>query len=149
MDIQIAFPGGKQVTAQVGDFVIRTDQPAELGGANSAPAPFDLFLASIGTCAGLYALGFCQARGIPTEGLMLLQSNDMDPTTHLLRSVRLDLHLPDGFPEKYRTAILRAVEGCKVKKTIAGAPSFEVAIEAHDDRARAARHEEVARCAGV
>ena len=81
--IMVTFPGGKRVDAQVGNFVIATDQPVSGGGGEAAPAPFDLFLASIATCAGIYALGFCQARGLPTEGLVLEQEVIDDPATHL------------------------------------------------------------------
>jgi putative redox protein len=48
-NIEITFPGGKRVDARIGAHVVRTDQPASSGGADSAAAPFDLFLASIGT----------------------------------------------------------------------------------------------------
>ena len=128
MDIEVRFPGGKRVDAAFDGFVVATDQPAALGGAGSAPAPYDLFLASIATCAGIYALGFCQARSLSTDGLRLVQRHVLDAETHLVREVQLELTLPVGFPEKYRTAIQRAVEGCKVKKTIAAAPTFSVAL---------------------
>ncbi len=126
--IEVSFPGGKRVDARVGGFTVATDQPTELGGDGSAPAPFDLFLASIATCAGIYVLGFCQARGLPTDGLALVQHHEVDPVTKLVRSVRLELTLPPGFPAQYRPAIVRAAENCKVKKTIAAAPSFEVVV---------------------
>ncbi len=125
-DIEVTFPGGKRVDARVGEFVLRTDQPAELGGEASAVAPFDLFLASIATCAGIYALGFCQARGLSTERLALRQHVDVDPTTHLPTRIHMDLQLPASFPEKYRVAIVRAAEGCTVKKTIALQPVIDV-----------------------
>ena len=128
MDIEISFPGGKRVAAQVGDHRIENYQPVELGGQDAAPAPFDLFLASIATCAGVYALGFLQARGLPTDGLRLRQHVELDPITHLPSQVRLELTLPPGVPDRYRAAVLRAVENCKVKKTIAAQPVFEVAL---------------------
>ena len=127
-DITVTFPGGKRVDAHVGEFEIRTDQPAELGGQGSAPAPFDLFLASLATCAGIYALGFCQARQIPTEGLALRQTAEYDPTTHLPTHITVELTLPPNFPERLRPAIQRAVEHCKVKKTIAAQPAFTVQL---------------------
>lgn len=126
MPIEVSFPGGKRVDARVGAHRITTDQPADLGGADEAPAPFDLFLASIATCAGIYVLGFCQARGLPTEGLALVQHVEMDEATKLPCLVRIELRLPRNFPEKYVVAVTRAAEGCKVKKTIAAAPRFEV-----------------------
>jgi putative redox protein len=125
-DIEITFPGGKRVDARVGGHVIHTDQPPEAGGDGSAAAPFDLFLASLATCAGFYVLGFCQARGIPTHGIGLRQYVEVDPSTKLPKRIRLEVKLPPTFPEKYRAAVLRAAEGCKVKKTIAAAPVIEV-----------------------
>jgi putative redox protein len=127
-DIEVTFPGGKRVDAQVGSFVLHTDQPAELGGEGSAVAPFDLFLASLATCAGIYVLGFCQARGLSVEGIALRQHVEVDPATKLPARIRLDLTLPASFPERYRVAIGRAAEGCKVKKTIAAAPVVEVVV---------------------
>jgi ribosomal protein S12 methylthiotransferase accessory factor len=126
MDIAITFPGGKKVDAEFGAYRVRTDQPVELGGGGEGPAPFDLFLTSLATCAGFYVLGFCQARGISTEGLKLVQHNRFDPATHRLESVDLEIGLPPSFPEKYRDAVVRAAEGCKVKKTLAAPPAISV-----------------------
>lgn len=128
--IQVTFPGGKRVDASVGAFTVRTDQPKEGGGEGSAPGPYDVFLASIAACAGIYVLGFCQARGLSTEGLSLAQSHEVDPETGLVKAVKLAITLPPGFPERLRPAVLKAAAGCKVKKTLAAVPSFEiVAVE--------------------
>jgi putative redox protein len=129
-DIAVSFPGGLRVDAQVGGHVLRTDQPASGGGEDSAPAPFDLFLASIATCAGIYALGYCRARNLSTQGLALVQRAELDPTTKLPNRITLRLTLPSGFPEHHRVAIQRAIASCKVKKTIAAAPAFEVELAA-------------------
>lgn len=126
MELIIDFPGGKRVDAHFGAFTVSTDQPAQAGGEDSAPTPFATFLASIGTCAGIYVLGFCQARGIPTEGLTVTQRSQHDPETKRLVDVTIEVGLPQGFPEKYREAVLRAAENCKVKKTIEHPPTFTV-----------------------
>lgn len=126
MDITVTFPGGKRVDAEIAGFRVATDQSPKGGGEGSAPEPFHLFMASLATCAGIYVLGFCQARGIPTEGLSLVQHNTFDPETKRLTHVTLDVGLPPGFPEKYRSAVLRAAENCKVKKTLEEPPAFEV-----------------------
>jgi ribosomal protein S12 methylthiotransferase accessory factor len=132
MDIGITFPGGSRVDAQVGPHVVHTDQPIEAGGAGSAVAPFDLFLASLGTCAGLYVLGFCQARNISTEGIGLQVHAIGVGATNLPTQIRIDLTLPSTFPDKYRAAVGRAAEGCKVKKLIAAAPAIDVIVTGGD-----------------
>ena len=126
MDIRITFPGGKRVDAQLGERTIRTDQSPEHGGDGSAPEPFELFLASLATCAGIYVLGFCQARQLPTTGLEIVQRHRFDEASHALTHVDLEIVLPAGFPEKYRPAVARAAAGCKVKKTLAAPPELVV-----------------------
>ena len=128
MELTITFPGGKRVDASFGGHVVRTDQPVGGGGTDVAPAPFDLFLASLGTCAGLYVLAFCQARGIPTAGLELVERVESDATTHLPTAIDIDVKLPPGFPEKYTTAVRRAAEHCKVKNVLAAPPPVRVAV---------------------
>jgi len=125
MSMEIRFPGGLAVEALYKGFRIPTDQPRETGGQAAAPAPFDLFLASLGTCAGLYALRFCQERGLATEGLSLTLSIEKDAEARRIRRVRLSLRLPAGFPDKYRAAIERAMDLCAVKRAIAEPPEFE------------------------
>ena len=123
----ITFPGGVAVEAETKGIRVRTDQPPPLGRA-SAMSPFDLFFASIGTCAGFYALRFCQERELPTEGLGLMLEASKDPQTSRVSVVKIALTLPEGFPEKYRDAILRAVDQCTVKRHLVQPPKVEVAI---------------------
>jgi putative redox protein len=126
MSIRIRFAGGKRVDADLGLHIVHTDQSHEHGGDGTAPEPFELFLASMATCAGLYVLGFCQARGIPTEGIELEQHHRFEEPGHRLERVELEIHLPHTFPPKYLTAVERAAAGCKVKKTLSAPPDYVV-----------------------
>ncbi|MBF0321255.1 MAG: OsmC family protein [Nitrospirae bacterium] len=135
MDIVITFPGGKRVNAEfapVGDAapeVIATDQPIKYGGEGSAPTPFNYFLASIGTCAGIFVLSFCQKNSIPTEGITLEQTHEYiteGPGKSKLAKIIIDIKVPPDFPEKYYDAIVRVADQCAVKKTIMEQPQFEV-----------------------
>ena len=130
MDMKVYFPGGKRVYADYGDFTIETDQPARGGGDDSAPAPFDLFLASIGTCAGIFALGFMQQRGIDPAGSSIQMTPQFDPSVGLITRIDLQLTLPDGFPEKYQAAIINAMNLCSVKKHLHQPPEFQITTTA-------------------
>ncbi len=127
MNIAVSFPGGVAVDAHVGGHVVHTDQPAPHGGG-TASAPFDLFLASIATCMGFYALRFCQERGIATEGLGLSLETVRDVEKKRLATIKVALTLPPGFPEKYMGAIQRAVDQCAVKKHMVEPPAFELTV---------------------
>ncbi len=126
MEMLIDFPGGARVDVHFGQFTIKTDQPPQGGGDNSAPTPFATFLASIGACAGIYVLGFCKQRGIATEGMQLVQRLEVDRATGMVSKVLLDLQLPPGFPEKYKEAVVRAAEQCAVKKHFEHPPQFAI-----------------------
>jgi ribosomal protein S12 methylthiotransferase accessory factor len=123
----VSFPGGVAVEAVFKGHTVRTDQAAPLG-ADSAPTPFDLFMASLATCMGFYAVHFCRERGIATEGLRLSMETVRDPEKKRLSSIGVTLTLPPGFPEKYHAAIGRAVDQCAVKKHMFEPPAFELTV---------------------
>jgi putative redox protein len=120
MEMEIVFPGGAQVDAVMGNIVITTNQDG------SAPAPFGLFLASIGTCAGIYVLSFCQHRNLPTDGIKIVQRMHSNPATRMIERVDLDILVPPDFPEKYHEALIRAADQCAVKKHLEQPPTFNV-----------------------
>jgi ribosomal protein S12 methylthiotransferase accessory factor len=124
-EIIVTLPGGRRVDARVGAHVVHTDQPVANGGADTAPSPFQLFLASLGTCAGIFVQGFCAARKLPTDGIRIVERASFaeDGT---LAAVDLELELPPGFPEKYRDAVAKVAEQCSVKRAIAAQPKFTV-----------------------
>jgi ribosomal protein S12 methylthiotransferase accessory factor len=126
MEMIIDFPGGARVDAHFGGFSVPTDQPPSGGGQGSAPTPFATFMSTIGTCAGIYVLGFCRQRGIPTEGIRLVQRMITDPATRLVSDVQVTIELPAGFPEKYRDAVVRSAEQCAVKKHFEHPPVIHV-----------------------
>ena len=122
----VRFPGGKRVDAEYGGFTIQTDQPPKGGGEGTAPQPFDLFLASIATCAGFYVKGYCDTRGISTDSLGIEMHVERDHEQHRIGKLLLEIRLPEGFPEKHRDAVIRAADLCAVKKHILNPPAFEI-----------------------
>jgi len=127
-DIELSFPGGMRVDARIGQWTIRTDQAKESGGDESAPEPYQTFLASLATCSGIYVLRYLQVRDLPTEGLRMTQRHSFNEKTHRLEEVEVDIHLPAGIPEKHRRPIERAVKLCAVKRAMEDPPRFRVQL---------------------
>ncbi len=127
--IRVNFPGGKKVNAQFARYTVQTDQPVRDGGEGSAPAPFMLFLSSLATCAGIFVLGYCQTRGIDTEGITLTQSHEFvsnGPGRVRLGRIGIHIEVPPGFPEKHHATLVRVAEQCAVKKVMEDPPEFFV-----------------------
>jgi len=111
----ITFPGGKKVEASYKGFSVTTDQPEKSGGKGSAPTPFDLFLVSLGTCAGIYVLSFCEQRNIPYEDIRLVMKTKRNPEKGMIDNIIIDIELPSDFPEKYMGAVKSPADKCTVK----------------------------------
>jgi len=126
MELIIDFPGGARVDAHVGPHTVQTDQPPMGGGTGSAPTPFAVFLASMGTCAGIYVLGFCKQRNLPTQGVRIVQRMHSNPMTGMVSKIEMEIQVPPTFPEKYRPALVHAAELCAVKKHLENPPKFEI-----------------------
>ena len=126
MEMVIDFPGGARVDAHFGPYTVETDQTPMGGGEGSAPEPFAIFLSSIGPCAGIDVLGFCKQRGLPVEGIRLVQRAHPDPVTRMIGKIDLEIQVPEDFPEKYRASLVRSAELCAVKKHLERPPEFDV-----------------------
>lgn len=128
MSIKVHFPGNKKVHAESNGFTIETDQPLKAGGDGTAPAPFELFLASLATCAGIYVKSFCDARSLDSTGITIDQSIKWDSAKNKIGEIIIDIKVPEDFPEKYHEALIRSADQCAVKKTIQDPPEFEVKV---------------------
>ena len=126
MEIVVDFPGGSRVNAQIGSHTVKTDQPNENGGENTAPSPFEMFLGSLATCAGFYVLGFCKMRNIPSAGIRLIQKMERNPETKMVARIVQEIQLPPEFPKQYISAVQRAAGSCTVKKHLEQPPEFEI-----------------------
>jgi ribosomal protein S12 methylthiotransferase accessory factor len=126
--LHVELGAGRRVLVHYDEFEIATDQGVSSGGNGSAPEPFDLFLASIGACAGAYVGAFCRQREIPTEGIRITQTWTRGEDRRL-DEVSLTIAVPASFPDKYRTAVLRAAEQCSVKKALQQPPRIETRVE--------------------
>jgi putative redox protein len=132
MELTIDFPGGSRVDAHFDNFTVPTDQPVIGGGEGSAPSPFDTFLASIGTCAGIYVLGFCRQRGLPTDGIRILERPHRSQMTGMVEQIELEIQVPPSFPEKYRPSLIKSAELCAVKKHLEHPPHFDVFVKSSE-----------------
>jgi putative redox protein len=128
MDMVVTFPGGKKVDAQYKGFSVKTDQPQKAGGDGSAPAPFDLFISSIGTCIGIFVLSFLQERDIPYKNTQIILKTERNQKNHMISKISIDIHLPKDFPDKYRNAVKSAADLCSVKKHLTNPPLFDINV---------------------
>ncbi|MBT8329886.1 MAG: osmotically inducible protein OsmC [Desulfofustis sp.] len=127
-EIEVTFPGNLKVEAAVGDFTVVTDQPEKSGGDNTAPSPTEYFLVSIANCSAYFALKFCRTRDIDYSNMRLKMGYDWDRDQKRYPKLSIELALPEGFPDKYRAAIVKAMDQCVVKQHLHNPPEFEITL---------------------
>ncbi len=117
-EFKVTFPGNKKVDVEIGKFIVKTDQKKIYGGDDTAPEPFNIFLSSIGSCAGIYALSFCEPRKLNTEGMYLLLDISFKERQNFLEEIKLTLYVNKEFPEKYIKPIVKSMNHCAVKNQL-------------------------------
>ncbi|AQP98425.1 osmotically inducible protein OsmC [Pseudoalteromonas aliena] len=128
MEISVSMLEGQKQSAKFGDLEVISDQSVSAGGNAEHPEPFDYFLVSMVLCAGFYARKFCEQRDISTQGMTLTQNNEnVDDNGKKLFAI--EINLPEGFPDKYKKALIAAVNTCTVKKVIQAVPEFSVVVK--------------------
>jgi ribosomal protein S12 methylthiotransferase accessory factor len=130
MNMEIKLEGNKKISANFNGQNIMTDQPVQAGGDDSAPSPFDLFLASIGTCAGIYVKNFCDQRGLSSDNIKIIQKLGFDQQKRLIDRIDLEIQLPDDFPEKYKEAVIKSANLCTVKRHLQDPPEINTYTKA-------------------
>lgn len=129
MEIRVALRGQKKISGHFDGFEVMTDQPLKSGGEGSAPSPFDLFLASIATCAGFFVQSYCQTRQLPTDGIEIIQNLTRDEQTRMVTQISLQVIVPASFPTEHHEGIIAAINACSVKKHLLHPPAFAVTIQ--------------------
>lgn len=128
MPIDIFFEGNKKVNAVIDGFTVKTDQEIKSGGDNSAPTPFNLFLASLGTCAGIYVKSFCNQRGIDTAEMRISMDYIYDHEQKMIVKFIILIHVPQDFPAQYEAAVIKTASLCAVKRHLNPAIENEITI---------------------
>ena len=127
-ELTINLKGNMKVDADIRGFTVSTDQLKNQDGDNSAPSPLELFFASIGTCAGVNVAFFCIERKIPYKDIDIRMVIDRDDKTHAVKKINMNIRVPPDFPQKYKGALLKAVDACAVKKTIKAQPEIVATV---------------------
>lgn len=128
MEVKVTLKENQKLEAHFSGFTIFSDQPLENKGENTAPSPFDYFIASTAMCAGYFIKAYCQPRGISTEDIEITQTNLKYLENKYKQQITITVKVPESLSEKDRVGILRSIEGCSVKKAIQQMPEFKVEL---------------------
>ena len=127
--IVVTHQGGVRFAAQVRSHRVLVDQPVQGGGEDSAPAPIELLGASLGTCVAFYVQQFCDARGLPYEGMRVEVETVGASAPHRIGRFIVRVVLPTEVPGHYAEVIERVARSCPAHNTFANGAEVTVSVE--------------------
>ncbi|MGZ5353107.1 MAG: OsmC family protein [Actinomycetota bacterium] len=128
-NIRVRHEGGDRYRIGIRGHEIVVDQPVDDGGDDSAPTPTELFVASLASCVAFYGGRYLARHELPADGFEVDCSFEMArDRPSRVRSIRLDVHLPAGFPTERREAILAVLQHCTVHNSLVMKPDVAIAL---------------------
>ncbi|ASW57831.1 OsmC family protein [Plantactinospora sp. KBS50] len=126
--LDVRFVSGESYEVTVRGHTVRVDQPAGSGGADSAPTPVELFVASLATCVAFYAGRYLARHGLSRDDLGVTVDFRMATDRPArVAGVRLSLRVPADLPANRRAGLLAVASHCTVHNSLVTPP--EVTIE--------------------
>jgi len=129
MKMEVSHQQGFVFKASCNGHEVLTDQHAKEGGTDKALTPSELFVASLGTCIGVYAARFCQRHNLPTDGLKVLLDWTIVKDPVRIGSIKAELHYPHEIPETEKKGLMRMAEACFVHETITHKPEINIELK--------------------
>jgi putative redox protein len=107
---------------------IYSDQPVESGGFDEGMTPPELMLASLGACAGYYAVDYLKRSTLPLEGVSVRTTAEKVPGPPRLDNIHIELECPGAFEERHKKGLVAAVRKCLIHNTLLHMPNIHVEL---------------------
>src|SRR5581483_8100125 len=105
MEVLIEHLGSVQFRIQARENEIISDKPPENGGYDEGMTPPELFLASLGACAGFYAAQYLKKRKLAQHGTRVRVSGDKLLGPARLGNLRIEVDVPLEISEEQRQGV--------------------------------------------
>jgi len=129
MEVFIEHLGDLQFEIKARTHTIACDQPAGNGGYDEGMTPPELFLASLGSCAGFYAAEYLRKQKLATEGTRIKVTAEKAKDPPRLADFRIEVDLPVELSEQHRAGVENAIRHCLIQNTLLQPPRISVEIK--------------------
>jgi putative redox protein len=129
MEVLVEHLGGVQFEIKARQHTIVCDQPPENGGYDEGMTPPELLLASLGSCAGFYAVMYLKKHKLSMEGTRVHVSAEKAKAPARMEDFRITVDVPADFTEEHKKGIEDAVHHCLIHNTLLNPPRISLEIK--------------------
>lgn len=114
-------------TIRVRQHQLSVDYSHSDGGKDRGPSPTEMLVGSLGTCIGMTVARYCQTVGCSTAGLEICLTFELPDTgAKRIKTIIVDVDLPEGFPPNRVSALARVVRDCPIHNTLTSPPQIDI-----------------------
>lgn len=115
------------------------DEPAEAGGTDTGPTPYDLLLGALAACTCITLALYCRHKKLPLKSISArfeygrVHADDCadcdDPKKGFIEQIRSEVRITGEFNDAQRKRLAQIVERCPVHKTLANSVNMVDEVE--------------------
>jgi putative redox protein len=103
--------------------------PPENGGYNEGMTPPELLLASLGSCAGFYAVMYLKKHKLSAEGTRVHVSAEKAKAPARMEDFRITVDVLAEFTEEHKKGIEEAIHHCLIHNTLLSPPKISLEVK--------------------
>ncbi len=128
LEVTVEHLGAVQFEVKTRGHSVVSDQPEENGGFDEGMTPPELMLASLGTCAGFYAVDYLKRQKLAAEGTRVRVTAGKAKNPARLDDFKIEVDVPAGLSEEHTKGVEEAVHRCLIHNTLLTPPKITLEI---------------------
>lgn len=125
--VSVEIADGFVTQIRAGKHTLRADEPESVGGTDTGPTPYDLLLASLGTCTAMTLRMYANRKGWPLERVDVRLSHervhakdceDCESGEGLVTRIRREVAIHGELDDEQRRRLLEIADKCPVHRTL-------------------------------
>jgi putative redox protein len=115
---------------EAGRHTVVADEPGTLGGKDTGPGPYDLLLASLGSCKVITARMYADRKGWNLRSVRAQLAHSRPEGRNGPELITVAMAFGGDLTDDQRSRLLEIAEKCPVQKTISGGLRVEATLSA-------------------
>jgi uncharacterized OsmC-like protein len=130
--VNVKYLGNISFQAQAGGHTFTIDLSKDKGGSDLGMDPPEVFMASLGSCIGVYITRYCKNVKLNADGLDIHLDWCLSDDKTTIETINVRIELPNAEVGRRKDALLKVAGHCLIHNTIQNPPEIKMTLKAQD-----------------